>query len=255
MIFDTHAHFDDERFNEDRDELLGSMRNHGVEFIVNIGSEMETCYDTLDLVKKYDFMYGALGIHPDCVYDLTDADYKWIEEHINDDKIVAVGEIGLDYYREYDKAVQKDAFERQMEIARRNNKPIVVHSRDAAQDTYEIMKANHAEELGGVVHCFSYPIEMAEKFMDMGFYIGIGGVVTFKNSKKLQEVAKVMPIERLVLETDCPYLAPDPHRGERNDSTYIKFVADKIAELRGISTQELIDITTENAKRMYRIED
>jgi TatD DNase family protein len=142
-----------------------------------------------------------------------------------------------------------------MEIARRNNKPIVVHSRDAAQDTYDIMKEYHAEELGGVVHCFSYPMEMAERFMDMGFYIGIGGVVTFKNSKKLQEVAKAMPLERLVLETDCPYLAPDPHRGERNDSSYISYVADKIAELRGISTQELIDITTANAKRMYRIED
>ena len=186
---------------------------------------------------------------------MTDDDYQWIEAHINDDKIVAVGEIGLDYYREYDKDVQKNAFIRQMDIARRNNKPIVVHSRDAAQDTYEIMKENHAEELGGVVHCFSYSTEMAEKFMDMGFYIGIGGVVTFKNSKKLQEVAKAMPIERLVLETDCPYLAPDPHRGERNDSTYISYVADKIAELRGMSTEELIKTTTENAKRMYRIEE
>ena len=255
MIFETHAHYDDNRFDMDRDELLGSMSDHGVEFIVNIGAEMESCYSTLELTKKYDFIYGALGVHPDCVYDLTDADYKWIEDHINDDKIVAVGETGLDYYREYDKAIQKDSFERQMDIARRNNKPIVVHSREAAQDTYEIMKANNAEEIGGVVHCFSYPIEMADKFMDMGFYIGIGGVVTFKNSKKLQEVAAQMPLDRIVLETDCPYLAPDPHRGERNDSTYIKFVADKIAELRGISAEEVIEATTKNAKKMYKIED
>ena len=255
MIFETHAHYDDNRFDMDRDELLGSMSDHGVEFIVNIGAEMESCYSTLELTKKYDFIYGALGVHPDCVYDLTDADYKWIEDHINDDKIVAVGETGLDYYREYDKAIQKDSFERQMDIARRNNKPIVVHSREAAQDTYEIMKANNAEEIGGVVHCFSYPIEMADKFMDMGFYIGIGGVVTFKNSKKLQEVAAQMPLDRIVLETDCPYLAPDPHRGERNDSTYIKFVADKIAELRGISAEKVIEATTKNAKKMYKIED
>ena len=255
MIFETHAHYDDARFDEDRDELLGSMRNHGVEFIVNIGAEMESCYSTLDLTKKYDFIYGALGVHPDEVYDLTDADYKWIEDHITEEKIVAVGETGLDYYREYDKVVQKESFERQMDIARRNNKPIIVHSREAAQDTYEIMKANKADEIGGVVHCFSYPIEMADKFMDMGFYIGIGGVVTFKNSKKLQEVAATMPLERIVLETDCPYLAPDPHRGERNDSRYIQYVADKIAELRGISTQEVIDTTTKNAKKMYKIED
>ena len=254
MIFETHAHYDDERFDEDRDEVLGSMRNHGVEFIVNIGAEMESCYSTLDLTKKYDFIYGALGIHPDCVYDLTDADYKWIEDHINEDKIVAVGETGLDYYREYDKAVQKDSFERQMDIARRDDKPIIVHSREAAYDTYEIMKANNAEEIGGVVHCFSYPKEMAQKFLDMGFYIGVGGVVTFKNAKKLQEVVSYMPMEQMVLETDCPYLAPDPHRGERNDSRYIHYVADKVAELKGISTEEVINITTANAKKMYKIE-
>lgn len=252
MIFDTHAHLDDERFNEDRKEVLEAI-HETVEAVVNVGAEMESCYSTLKLVEEYDFIYGALGIHPDEVYDLTDDDYRWLEEHINDKKIVAVGETGLDYYREFDKVVQKESFERQMDIARRNNKPIIVHSRDAAQDTYEIMKANNAGEIGGVVHCFSYPKEMAEKFLDMGFYIGIGGVVTFKNSKKLQEVVEYMPMDRMVLETDCPYLAPDPHRGERNDSRYIKYVAEKVAELKNMRAQEVIKITTENAYKMYKI--
>ncbi|MBQ2642613.1 MAG: TatD family hydrolase [Eubacterium sp.] len=253
MIFETHAHYDDDRYDEDRDEILSGMEANGVGYIVNIGSDMEANKITLELVDKYPFMYGALGVHPDEVYDLTDADYEWIESHINDNKIVAVGEIGLDYYREYDKDAQFKALTRQLDIARRHNKPIVVHSRDAAQDTYEILKAENAGELGGVVHCFSYPIEMAEKFVDMGFYIGIGGVITFKNSKKLQEVAEILPIEKIVLETDCPYLSPEPFRGERNDSTRIKYVAEKIAEIKNMDVSQVIDITEQNAKDMYGI--
>lgn len=253
MIFDTHAHYDDEAFDDDREQLLERMRNRGVEYIVNVGASMASCKSTIGLIRRFPYVYGALGIHPDEVADLTEEDYQWLGKSIYKPKIVAVGEIGLDYHWNDNKEQQVKAFERQMDIARQAELPIIVHSRDAAQDTYEVMKSNHAYEIGGVVHCFSYAKEMAEKFLDMGFYLGIGGVVTFSNAKKLREVVEYMPMEQMLIETDCPYLAPVPNRGKRNDSFNLPYVVNKIAEIKGIRPDEVIDITSANAKKLYGI--
>ena len=253
MIFDTHAHMDDSWFDEDRRELLESMKDNGVETIVNIAADTKSLKSTIKLVDEYDFVFGALGVHPDEVYDLSEDDYRWIEDNLSHPKIVAVGEIGMDYHREHDKNVQREAFERQMDIARRNNMPIVVHSRDAANDTYEIMKANNARDIGGVIHCFSYEKEMARQFLDMNYYIGVGGVVTFKNGRKLKEVVEYTPIDRIVLETDAPYLAPVPFRGKRNDSRYIKYVAEEVARIKNMTYDEVVEVTKQNALKMYRM--
>lgn len=254
QIFDTHTHYDDKSFDEDREQLLQDITNADVQCVVNVAANMRGCEDTLKLIRKYPYMYGALGVHPDETKDLTENDMLFIEEHINDDKIVAVGEIGLDYYWDsVERDVQKKWFVRQMEIARQANKPVIIHSREAAEDTYEIMKEVRAGEIGGVVHCFSYSKEMAAKFLDMGFYIGIGGVVTFKNAKKVKEAVEYIPVEKIVTETDCPYLAPDPYRGSRNDSRNIRYVIKAIAELKGMEEEALAKILYENAKRLYRI--
>lgn len=253
MIFDTHAHYDDEAFDDDREQLLERMRNRGVEYIVNVGASMASCKSTIGLIRRFPYVYGALGIHPDDIAELKEEDYQWLGKSIYKPKIVAVGEIGLDYHWNDNKEQQIKAFERQMDIAREAELPIIVHSRDAAQDTYEVMKSNHAHELGGVIHCFSYAKEMAEKFLDMGLYLGIGGVITFSNAKKLREVVEYMPMEQMLIETDCPYLAPVPNRGKRNDSFNLPYVVSKIAEIKGISSDEVIDITNANAKKLYGI--
>ena len=253
MIFDTHAHYDDEAFDDDREQLLERMRNRGVEYIVNVGASMASCKSTIGLVRRFPYVYGAIGIHPDDVAELTEEDYQWLEKNIHKPKIVAVGETGLDYHWSDNRNVQIEAFERQMNLAREAKLPLIIHSRDAAQDTYEVMKTNRADEIGGVVHCFSYSKEMAKKFMDMGFYLGIGGVITFSNAKKLREVVEYMPMDKMVIETDCPYLAPVPNRGKRNDSFNLPYVVSKIAEIKEMSSAEVIHITSENAKDLYGI--
>ena len=214
MIFETHAHYDDEKFNEDRDELIKSFPENGIEYVVNIGSSVESCRATTELAKQYDFVYAALGVHPSEVQYITDDFFQWLEEEVKTNpKVKAIGEIGLDYYwKEPEADLQKIWFERQIELARRLHKPMVIHSRDAAKDTYDMMSERKCEEIGGVIHCFSYSAEEAKKYLNMGFYIGIGGVVTFKNAKKLCEVTKYVPMDRILLETDCPYLAPDQNR-------------------------------------------
>jgi TatD DNase family protein len=254
MIFDTHAHYDDEAFDEDRHELISAMTEQGIARIVNIGSSFEANERNLELVKQYDFMKAAFGIHPEFADQLNEDNFKRIEELCKLDVCVAVGEIGLDcYWPEPDVSIQKPWFERQMDLAKRIRKPIVVHSRDAAQETYEMMKAAGARDIGGVVHCFSYSKEMAKQFVDMGFFIGVGGVVTFKNSKKLKEVVEYIPLEHIVLETDCPYLAPVPFRGKRNSSLLLPHVVDTISEIKGISRDEVERITWENAHRLYHL--
>ncbi|MBR3646293.1 MAG: TatD family hydrolase [Lachnospiraceae bacterium] len=253
MIIDTHAHYDDEAFDEDREEILSSMRKNGIETIVNIGASIESCKKTLELANRYPFIYGALGVHPSDVEDLTDDDFKWLEESVKNPKIVAVGEIGLDYHWNENKDEMKEWFVRQMDLAKRAELPIVVHSREAAADTLDIMKANKARDIGGIIHCFSYGKEMAGEYLNMGFYLGVGGVITFKNSKKLKEVVEYAPIENIVLETDCPYLAPVPYRGKRNSSLYIPYVVEEIANLKKMTAEEVVDITTQNAKRIYKI--
>lgn len=251
-IFDTHAHYDDAAFEEDREELLGHMREQGVAHIVNVGASMQGCRDTLSLVKRFPDLYGALGVHPDEVGSMTGEDLDWIAAHVHEERIVAVGEIGLDYYwdnAEHD--VQKLWFRRQLNLAREQKLPVIIHSRDAAGDTYELMKEEHAEEIGGVIHCFSYSKEMAALFLKMGFYIGIGGVVTFKNARKVKEAVEEIPLDRLVLETDSPYLSPD--RGKRNDSRNISMVVSTIAQIKGITEEDVRRTAYKNACRLYRL--
>ena len=256
MIFDTHAHYDDKQFEQDREELLASMKDNGIGTIVDVGSNMETSARIVDAVKRYPMMYGAVGVHPSDTADLTDSDIDTLKEYAGKDKILAIGEIGLDYYwDEPERAIQKKWFEAQIELAREVKLPIIIHSRDAAKDTYDIMKALHAEDIGGVVHCFSYSKEMARQFLDMGFYIGIGGVVTFKNAKTLKEVAAYAPLDRIVLETDCPYLSPEPNRGKRNSSLNLNYVAEELSQIQGIDKEELIAVTEENARKLYRMKE
>ncbi len=295
-IFDTHAHYDDEAFNEDREELLSGLFKNGVGTVVDACSTFEGIPKVLELAEKFDFIYAAVGVHPTELYHLEESVLTEVERFARlgifalknsetldstepeftgpgkaegnrtpeagaetdrkapANKVVAIGEIGLDYhYPDTDKEKQKRWFALQIDLAKRLNLPIIVHSRDAAADTLDMIKAENARECGGVIHCFSYEPEMAKLYTDMGFYIGIGGVVTFKKSRKLKAIAQQMPMELMLLETDCPYLAPEPFRGRRNNSALIKHVAETVAELRGMTPEEVIRITSENARRFYRL--
>lgn len=254
MIFDTHAHYDDEAFQEDRDELLNSLSTHGIEAVVNVGASIQTTKNTLELMKKYPFVYGAVGVHPSETEELNDNLMDWLKHVSGEKKVVAIGEIGLDYYwKEPDPEIQKHWFVRQLQLAREVKLSVIIHSRDAAQDTLDIMKAEKAGEIGGVIHCFSYGTEMAREYLNMGFYLGIGGVVTFNNGRKLKEVVEYMPLDRIVLETDCPYLSPVPNRGKRNSSLNLPYVAEAISQIKGISPEEVIKITNQNARNLYRL--
>lgn len=252
QIFETHAHYDADWFDEDRDALLQSMPERGIGYIVNVTSNLDSLQKTVELTQKYDFVYGSAGIHPTDSLELTEDNFYRIEEAAKNPKIVAIGEIGLDYYwKKPDNETQKKWFIRQLDLARKLQKPVIIHSRDAAQDTMNIMKENHAEDLGGVIHCFSGSLQIAQEYVKMGFYIGVGGVVTFKNGKKLKEVVEGIPMEAIVLETDSPYLTPVPYRGKRNCSLYIPLVAEEIAKIKGITAEEVIKITYENARKLY----
>lgn len=254
MIFETHAHYDDEQFDNDRDTLLLSMKEAGIGTIVNVGSSLESSRTSLELAQKYPFMYAACGVHPDHASRLDEESFAQLEQLCRSRKNVAVGEIGLDYYwDESPREVQKEWFIRQLSLARQLSLPVIIHSRDAAADTMEIMK-KHASGLGGVIHCFSYSKEMAAEYVRMGFFIGVGGVVTFKNGRKLKEVVRKIPLTSIVLETDCPYLAPVPNRGRRNSSLNLVYVAEEIAQLKGISYEEVVEQTEKNARILYHLE-
>lgn len=255
MIFDSHAHYDSEQFKEDRNEVLMSLPKNGIQYVVNVGASMRSSVTTVELTKKYDYIYGAVGVHPNETKDLTEEDIRTLEKMVEDNKkVVAIGEIGLDYYwDEPERDIQKQWFESQIELARKVKLPLIIHSRDAAADTYEIMKTTHCEEMGGVIHCFSYAKEEAVKYLNMGFYLGIGGVVTFKNAVKIKEVVEYAPLDRILLETDCPYLAPTPNRGKRNSSLYLPLVVEEIARIKGICEEEVIEATYQNAKSMFHI--
>lgn len=253
MIFDTHAHYDDKQFDQDREELLGSMKANGVGSIVNISASYESNIDSLNLAKSYPFIFAALGIHPDEIGDMTEEKYEAFTSLYEEEKVVAVGEIGLDYYWDtYPREMQELWFERQIKEASLRNLPICVHSREAAEDTFKIL-SKYEGSVKGVMHAFSYSVEMAREYVKMGYYIGVGGVVTFKNGRKLKEVVRDIPMERIVLETDAPYLSPEPFRGKRNDSTKLIYVVDEIAALKDMKPDEVIKITNENAKRLYKI--
>lgn len=255
-IIDTHSHYDDEQFDQDRIQLLNKLWNSNIECIVNVGASMDSSRATYAMVKEYDKVYGAIGVHPNETTELTEEDMNWLKEKSKHPKIVAIGEIGLDYYwDEPGREIQKKWFMRQLELAREVKLPVIIHSRDAAQDTLNIMKDANCQEIGGVIHCFSYGVEMAREYLNRGLYLGIGGILTFKNAKKLKEVVEYAPMDRLLLETDCPYLAPVPNRGARNDSTNLVYVAKEMAAIKSISYEEVLEITNANAKALFKIEE
>ena len=253
MIFETHAHYDDEQFDPDRDELLHSMAAGGIGTIVNVSASFDSCRKVVDLVQNYPFMYAAVGVHPDEVGELDEQKLDEMRKLCADPKVVAVGEIGLDYYWDKEsRELQRNWFVRQLELARELGLPVLIHSREAAADTMEVMK-QYAEGLKGVIHCYSYSAEMAKEYVKMGFYIGVGGVVTFKNGRKLKETVETIPLTSIVLETDCPYMAPVPYRGKRNSSLYLPYVAEEIASLKQVSYEEVVDQTEKNAKDLFRL--
>ncbi len=252
-IFDTHSHYDDEAFNEDREVLLGLLPKEGVSHVMTCGTNLVTSYRSLQLAQKYDYIYCALGFHPEEAHEERKGDLDTIRELLeNEPKAKAVGEIGLDYYWEENapRDVQIDLFRRQIEIAKELDLPVIVHDREAHEDTFSILSEMRPK---GVLHCYSGSKEQALQYTEMGFYIGLGGVVTFKNARKAVEVAEAIPLDKLLLETDCPYMAPVPHRGERNDSRLISLVAEKIGEIRGMDPQEIADITNKNAREFFGI--
>lgn len=256
MIFESHAHYDDEAFAEDREQLLDSLPAKGIGYVVNACSDLASVERTLALMEKYPFLYGAIGIHPSDIGGLDEERFAWLKEQYAHPKAVAVGEIGLDYYWEKQegvRAAQREWFSRQLALAGELHKPVVIHSRDAAKDTYDVMKASGAAALRGVVHCFSYTKEVARDYLNWDYYFGIGGVVTFKNARKLREVVEYLPLERILLETDSPYLAPEPNRGKRNSSLNLPYVAQEIARIKGLAAEEVIEATCENAKALFGI--
>lgn len=253
MIFDSHAHYDDHRFDEDRDELIASLWTHGIGKVINIGSDLASIENVLSLVETYPEFYGSVGIHPSDTKDLTEEDMVYLKKSAAKDGIVAIGEIGLDYYYEEPEiSIQKKWFHRQLDLAEETGLPVIIHSRDACQDTLDILKER--KRVIGVVHCFSYTKETAEEYLKMGYYIGIGGVLTFKNAKKLKEAVEVIPMDRILLETDCPYLAPEPHRGTRNSSLMLPYVIEEIARIKNLEPKQVEDATWENVHRLFHIE-
>ena len=256
MLFDTHAHYDDNRFNEDRYDVINRVHESGVAYILNASSDMASAVECISLTQEFDFVYAAVGIHPHNVTDINENTLIAIADFAKNPKVVAIGEIGLDYF--YDNSpreVQRYWFSEQIELAKQINLPIIVHNRDAHEDTMKIIKAENAKTVGGILHCYSGSIEMARELLENNFYISVGGPVTFKNAKKIIEVVKFVPDDRLLIETDCPYLTPEPHRGKRNDSSYVKFVAERIAEIKGVTFEEIADITMRNAKALFKIQE
>lgn len=254
MIFDTHAHYDDKAFEEDREELLDLMHKNGVINIVNVAAGMDSCITTMELAAKHDFIYAAVGVHPNETQLLTEEDMLLLEKYCDEENVVAVGEIGLDYYwNDPEPEHQKKFFRRQIDIARRKKLPMIIHSRDAAADTMNIMKEEHCEDIGGVIHCYSYSLDHAREYVDMGFYIGVGGVVTFKNGRKLKECVEAIPLSKIVIETDSPYLSPEPNRGKRNNSLNLTHVVNTIANIKNIEPKEVYETTYNNALKLYRL--
>jgi TatD DNase family protein len=256
MLFDTHVHLNAEQYEDDLQEVINRALEKGVQNMVVVGFDEPTIKKAIQIAETYDFIYASVGWHPVDAVDMTDEHLAWIEELAQHPKVVALGEMGLDYHWDKSpKEVQKDVFRRQIRLARKVNLPIIIHNRDATEDVVTILKEEHVEEVGGIMHCFTGSIEVAKQCMDMNMYISFGGPVTFKNAKKPKEVATDLPLDKLLIETDCPYLTPHPFRGKRNEPGYVSYVAEQIAELKGITYEELADITTANAKKLFGIND
>lgn len=254
MIFESHGHYDDKQFASDREAVIKKMIEAGVGCIINVGSSMNSSRKSLELAKSYEIIYTSVGVHPHDVLDMKEEDLEILLAMTAFNKVVAIGEIGLDYY--YDKGmkeIQKLWFRQQIKLAISLDLPMIIHSREASEDTFQILLSSKGEKVGGVIHCFSGSVEMAKRYVDLGYYIGIGGVVTFKNAEKLKAVVKEVPIERILIETDAPYLTPTPYRGKRNDSSYLTYIIKEISSIKGIPEEEVETITWDNGKRLFKI--
>ena len=255
MFIDSHAHLDDDRFDDDREILIESLRANNIDLVFNIGADIKTSKASVELAKKYDHIYAVVGVHPHDAEDAEDNYLDILRELSLEEKVVAIGEIGLDFY--YDNSprdIQRKVFKEQLKLAKELNLPVVIHTRDASQETFDILKeAGKDGSLRGIMHCYSGSVEMAKEYIKLGFYISIAGPVTFKNSRVVKDVAKEIPPDKLLIETDCPYPSPEPHRGKRNEPKFVKHTAEKIAEIRGISLEELAKATSENTKRIFNI--
>ncbi|WP_124728596.1 TatD family hydrolase [Staphylospora marina] len=253
MLFDTHVHLNDAKFDEDRDEVIRRAREEfGVRMMLNVGYNRETIEGTLRLAETHDFIYAAVGWHPHDAKDCTDEDLAWIRELTSHPKVVALGEMGLDYYWDNSpRDTQAEIFRKQIALARETGLPIIIHCRDAYEDVIRILREERAHETGGVMHCFGADADIMKACLDLGFHIGLGGPVTFKNASLPREIARLVPLDRLLIETDCPYLAPHPYRGKRNETGYVRLVAEKIAEVRGMTAEELARVTFDNAFRLF----
>lgn len=250
MYFESHAHYDDERFDEDRDALLASFPAEGIETVVNASSDIKSSKASIALSEKYPFFYAAVGVHPHEVENITEADIDELRELSKHPKVVAIGEIGLDYYYDLSpRDLQRHWFKRQLELADELKMPVIIHSRDAAQECFDIIKNSNVRN--GVIHCYSGSAEMAEEYIKMGFYIGVGGSLTFKNNKKGVETVERIPIEKILIETDSPYLAPVPYRGKRNDSRLLKYVVERISQIKNIPENDICNITKNNAQNLF----
>lgn len=250
MYFESHAHYDDRRFREDREKLLTHLPSCGIDYVVNIGCDVKSSKQSIRLAEKYDYIYATVGIHPHELYDMssqTIAELRRLSAH---KKVVAIGEIGLDYYYDtHPRELQQFWFRQQLRLAEELQKPVVIHSRDASQETFDIIKSSSVRQ--GVIHCYSGAWQMAMDYVDMGFYIGVGGVVTFSNAKKLVEVVEHVPLEKILIETDSPYLAPNPNRGKRNDSRNLEYIVNKIAKIKNLSPENVAKVTQDNAKSLF----
>ena len=256
MIFESHAHYDDEAFDEDRESLIKSLPENGIDTVINVGASLYSCKSTIALMEKYSFVYGAMGVHPSETAELNEENFQWLKEQCAREKIVAVGEIGLDYHwKEPEPDVQKKWFERQLALAEEVKLPVIIHSREAAKDTLDIMKGMSAERISGVIHCFSYTKETAAQYLDMDYYFGIGGVISFDNAKKLKEAVSYIPLEKILLETDSPYLAPVPNRGKRNSSLNLPYIAKEIAFIKDVSYEDVLAVTHENAAKLFGLKN
>ena len=254
MLFDTHAHLNDPAFDPDREELMNGLAAKGVGYVMNAGCSLESSRDIVKMTEAYPWLYGSVGSHPDSADEVNEEVIEEYRKLCGHEKIKAIGEIGLDYYYEdIPRDIQKHAFRMQMALAKELDMPVIVHEREAHDDGMRIVK--EFPKVKGVFHCYSGSAEMARQLVNMGWYIGFTGVLTFKNARKAVETAASIPLDRIVIETDCPFMAPEPYRGKRNDPGYLPRMAEKLAEIRGISVEEAIAATTANAKRLYRIED
>ena len=253
MYFETHAHYDFAQYDNDRDELLNKiLPEAGVSYVINIGIDMPSSISNIALAQKYDYFYAAIGFHPIDAHLMADGDIEKLEELSKKPKVIAIGEIGLDYFHDTSpKSVQMKCFIDQLELAKKVNLPVIIHSRDASEDVYETLK--NSGICDGVLHCFSGDMKLADKYLEMGYHIGIGGIITYKNAQILQETVKYLPLDRILIETDCPFLSPDPYRGQRNDSGNLKYVVEKIAQLKGLPHREVARVTEENAIKLFKI--